>query len=92
MDIDLGWGVDRYVDILVADHVLGNDGTTNRRTAITAVDVDSHTPRSGGVEGIGKVPGNGIADDFISTSCHLPELQKRVPHECAERRLPVRYL
>src|ERR1035441_126437 len=31
MDVDLGRGIDRYVDILIADHVLGNDCATNGR-------------------------------------------------------------
>src|ERR1700687_2305868 len=67
MDVDLGWGIDRYVDILIADHVLGNHGAANRRTAIAAIDVDSHTARGGGVEEVGKVSGNGVGDDLVPT-------------------------
>jgi len=75
MDVDFGWGIDRYVDILIADHVLGNDRAKDRRTAIAAIDVDSHTPWGGGVEGVGKVSGNGITDDLIPTHviCREPK-------------------
>jgi|ERR1035437_2591185 hypothetical protein len=44
MDVDFGWGIDRYVDILIADHVLGNDRAKDRRTAIAAIDVASTAP------------------------------------------------
>src|SRR6202140_561120 len=67
MDVGLGRGIYRYVDILVTDPVLGNDGATNRRTAIATIDVDSHTARGGGVEEVGKVSGNGVADDLVPT-------------------------
>src|ERR1039458_9372364 len=75
MDVDLGRSIDRYVDILIADHVLGNDGVTDRRTAIAAIDVDSHTARGGSVEGVGKVSGNGVADDLVPTHviCREPK-------------------
>src|ERR1039457_4671065 len=84
MDVDLGRGIDRYVDILIADHVLGNDRATNGRTAIAAIDVDSHTAWGGGVEEVGKVSGNGVADDLVSTHiiCREP---KRGPHMRVER-------
>src|SRR6202521_3465293 len=67
MDVDLSRGIDRYVDILIADDILGNDGAANRRSAIAAIDVDSHTARGGGVEEVGKVSGNGVADDLVPT-------------------------
>src|ERR1039457_3199017 len=75
MDVDLGRGIDRYVDILIADQVLGNDGATNGRTAIAAIDVDSHTARGGGVEGVGKVSGNRVADDLVPAHviCRKPK-------------------
>src|ERR1035438_7781338 len=84
MDVDLGRSIDRYVDILVADYVLGNHGATNRRTAIAAIDVDSHTARGGGVESVGKVSGNRIADDLVPTHviCRKP---KRGSHVRVQR-------
>src|ERR1039458_3245455 len=73
-----------YVDILVADYVLGNHGATNRRTAIATIDVDSHTARGGGVESVGKVSGNRIADDLVPTHviCREP---KRGSHVRVQR-------
>ena len=65
MDIDLGRGIDRYVDILIADYVLGNDRAANRRSAVAAIDVDSHTAWGFGVEEVGKVSGNDVADDLV---------------------------
>src|ERR1700740_3559930 len=67
MDVDLGRSIDRYVDVLVADHVLGNDGAANRGSAIAAIDVDTHTAGRRRVGCVGEVSGNRIEDDFVST-------------------------
>jgi hypothetical protein len=67
MDVDLGWSIDRYVDILIADHVLGNHGAPNWGSAIATIDVDSHPAGSGGVCLICEITGNRIKDDFVST-------------------------
>ena len=67
MHIHFGRSIDRYVNILVADYVLGNDGATNRGTTIAAIDVDSHTAGSGGVGLICEITGNRIKDDFVPT-------------------------
>src|ERR1700733_15193121 len=67
MDIHFGGSIDGYVDILVADYVLGNDGATNRGTTIAAIDVDSHTAWSGGGGLTYEITGNRIKDDFVPT-------------------------
>src|ERR1700677_2106328 len=67
MHVHFGRSIDRYVDILVADYVLGNDGATNRGTAIAAIDIDAHTAGGRGVGIVGEISGNRIKDDFVPT-------------------------
>ena len=84
MDVDLGRGIDRYVDILIADHVMGNDGATNRRTAIAAIDVDSHTAGGLGIGLICEITGNDIADDLVPTHviCREPRRRSHMRVQC----------
>src|SRR5208282_4390274 len=80
MHIHFGGSIDRYVDILVADYVLGNDGATNWRTTIAAIDVDAHTSGSGGVGLIGEISCNRIKDNFVPTHiiCRKPKRRSHV--------------
>src|ERR1700757_1395045 len=42
MDIHFGGSIHRYINVLVADYIVGNYRSANGRAATAAVDVDSH--------------------------------------------------
>ena len=48
-------GVLTACHIFIANHVLRNDGADHRRAAIAAVDVYSHPPGRGRVEGVSEI-------------------------------------
>jgi hypothetical protein len=66
MDINFRRGIDGYVDVFIADYVVGDNGSENGRAATAAVDVNSHRAGGSGVELVGKISGDEVADDLVS--------------------------
>lgn len=66
MDGNFSRGIDGNVDVFIADYVVGDNGSENGRAAITTVDVDAHWAGGSGVELVGKISGDEVADDLVS--------------------------
>ncbi len=80
MNIDPRRRVDRDIDVLVGDDIVGNDGSIHRRTAAAAVDIDAHASARRRVIHICKILGDVVADDHIAVHvvCRQPEIRSNM--------------
>src|ERR1700751_2879840 len=65
VDLYFRRGIHRNVNVLVADHIVGNYGSVNGRAATAAVDVDSPPAWRCRVVQIREIFRNVVADDYV---------------------------